>query len=161
MHPRPAPDGVLLREVTLAELLPARALFSYGGTRPPQQAVLPGDTDPRAVHLLATAGPRVVGAATLVWDPCELPTGELVVWRLRGLGVAAAVQGNGIGRELVSYRLGLVADRGGASAWCSARDGNVERFVRWGATPLGPMPEVVDNAPAGTTHTLLRWAAPS
>ena len=153
-----APAGFEIREVPLQDLLVARAVFSYASGRSPEDSVLPGDDDPRAVHLLAVSHGVVAGAATLTWDPCEMSDGELVHWRLRALGVAPTAQRRGIGRALVFRRLRLVAERGADTAWCSAREQNVERFTRWGAVAMGPVVVPGTDAPAGTSHTLMRWA---
>jgi ribosomal protein S18 acetylase RimI-like enzyme len=153
------PSGLELLEVLLCDLLPARAAFSYSGSRSPEDSSLPGDDDPRSVHLLAVSHGDVVGAASVTWDPLVLPDGEFVHYRLRALGVIPTAQRQGVGRALVEHGLHLVAVRGGGAAWCSARDSNVERFIRWGAVALGPLTLAGSQAPPDTSHTLMRWAA--
>ena len=56
-------------------------------------------------------------------------------------------------------RIHLVAERGANAAWCSAREQNVERFTRWGAVAIGTVVVPGADAPAGTSHTLMLWAA--
>jgi GNAT superfamily N-acetyltransferase len=143
--------------VSTAEILIHRAKFSYDSARLPDRCALPGDDHPDSVHLVAFDGGIAVGAATLTFDPFELTDGELVLWRLRALGVDPAHRRNGIGLTLNTRRLWLVAQRGGEAAWCSARSENGERFARWGGELLGSFDVADSQAPAGTTHMLIRW----
>jgi GNAT superfamily N-acetyltransferase len=149
--------SVRLVEVTPAEVLVHRAQFSYAGERSPEQSALAGDDHPDSVHLLAFADGFAVGAATLTFDPFELTSGDLVLWRLRALGVAPSYQCKGIGFMLNRRRLWLVAQRGGVSAWCSARIEHGARFTRWGGEVLGPFTVAGSQAPEGTAHLLVRW----
>ncbi|GAB2456320.1 GNAT family N-acetyltransferase [Jatrophihabitans fulvus] len=109
-------------------------------TRPLRLAVLrpglPPDTPtledpPGAVHLAARDGGEVVGAAVLVVRPFARQPGRRG-WQLRGMAVAPARQGTGVGAQVLAAAVRLAAGRGVEVLWCQARTSAVGFYERQG-----------------------------
>ncbi|MFL6136281.1 MAG: GNAT family N-acetyltransferase [Frankiaceae bacterium] len=162
-----------LRPATIEEIRPLRAAVLRPGM-PFEAAVWRGDDDPGALHVAACSPdgpgrPGVVGVVSLlpaaypgpgggepgngngdgarddIRDGAGPPVGA-PGYQLRGMAVATAAQGRGIGAALLRGALYLLAERGAPLVWCNARlvvAGFYERggFVRDGGehalAPLG------------------------
>lgn len=133
-----------VEEATPAETLPLRAAVLRPGGRP---ADLPGDDDPRTLHLVARDRTgQVVGVVRLHPNPCPWRPGARA-WQLRGMATDPAVRGMGAGRALVAEGLRRVAGLGGRLVWCDARAAAAGFYERMGFTavagpyelpPIGP-----------------------
>lgn len=128
--------SVHIRPIAAVQTLPLRSAV-LRPDRPIEQSIFAGDDDPASLHLGAFAGNALVGVASLYWEP--LPStvmqaatpaiGPAQIWRLRGMAVEPALQGQGYGRQLLDACLQQVAERGGSLLWCNARK-NVVGFYR-------------------------------
>lgn len=128
--------GVRLRTAAAAELIGLRrAVLRAGRDQPP--AGIAEDDDPATVHLAALAeDASVIGALTLVAQPCpDDPDANSV--RLALMAVAPAHQRRGVGsalveaaQELVSGRLDLI--------WATARDSALGFYARHGFRVTSP-----------------------
>jgi predicted GNAT family N-acyltransferase len=134
-----------VEEATLAETLSLRAAVLRPDGRP---ADMPGDDDPRTLHLAARdrAG-EVVGVVRFSPNPCPWRPRETPAWQLRGMATDPAVRGLGAGRALVAQGLRLVTGLGGRLVWCHARAAAAGFYERMGFTvvtdpyelaPIGP-----------------------
>jgi len=88
----------------------------------PEEAMLPGERDPGAVHL-AALDPHgdVVGTAVLLPERFERMPDRADAWRLRGMATEERLRGQGIGGQVVRRVIEHVAARGGGLLWCHAR----------------------------------------
>ena len=85
---------------------------------PRESAVFDGDDHPEALHFVAVDRGSIVGCVTL--HPSTF-NGE-PAWQLRGMAVAPAMQGRGIGAALLETAQGAVAcDPARRMLWCNAR----------------------------------------
>jgi len=91
--------------------------------RPGQAAdelVYPGDEDPASLHLASFREGEIVGIASVMpgGHPRDPRGGD---WRIRGMAVAEAHRGRGIGTTLLSACEAHARVRGGSRLWCNAR----------------------------------------
>jgi len=104
----------------------------------PDEAVLPGERDPDAVHLAArTADGAVVGTAVLVREPFEPMPDRADAWRLRGMATDERLRGRGIGERVLRQAVDHVAGHGGGLLWCHARTPARRFYERAGFTAVG------------------------
>jgi len=114
----------------------------------PRYSVYPGDDDPQTLHLGAvTPAGAVIAVASVYLEPLPndgrlLPDAgawrenESKAWRLRGMAVAEAYRGQGVGSALLYATFAAVRDRGGAVYWANARTSAVPFYTRHGLEPL-------------------------
>jgi GNAT superfamily N-acetyltransferase len=104
----------------------------------PEHTVLPGERDPRAVHLAALdADGQVIGTAVLLPERFELMPDRADAWRLRGMATDERLRGRGIGRQVVRRVLEHLAAQGGGLLWCHARLPAQAFYERAGLMPVG------------------------
>jgi GNAT superfamily N-acetyltransferase len=109
----------VIRLVSLQQTLALRSAVLRPG-RPLGEAVFPHDDEEETLHLGAFNGEAIVGIASLYREPMPGST-NTNTWRLRGMAVAPALQGRGIGRLLLHACFDQVQARGGTVLWCNAR----------------------------------------
>ena len=97
------------------------------------ESVYPVDDLPDTVHLAAMSGDVVVGTATVFPEPYD----GRAAWRLRGMAVAEARRGEGIGFSLLREVVDRVRARGSDLIWCNARTVALPFYVRNGFTIVG------------------------
>ena len=107
-----------IRPATAAEVINLRHVVLRAGL-PRSTAVFAGDEDPAARHFVAVAEEgAIVGCVTLHPSAFE---GE-PAWQLRGMAVAPALQGMGIGKLLLAaVERSVAADLLPRPLWCNAR----------------------------------------
>jgi len=98
---------------------PLRAAVLRPG-RPPEELVYPGDEDPASLHLAVQIAGELAGIATVMpgGHPRDARPGD---WRIRGMAVAEAHRGRGIGGSLLQACAEHARTRGGSRLWCNAR----------------------------------------
>ena len=116
-----------------------------------EEMVYQGDDLPDSLHLGAfhTAGDPdgpVVGVLTLNTAPMP-GQAEAGDYQLRGMAVAAAMQGRGVGRLLVQRALSEVATRSGTRIWCNARVSAMGFYQSLGFVTQGEPFEIVPIGP--------------
>lgn len=89
--------------------------------QPPEAAVYPGDEAPETLHLGLYVGGRQLGVASLYREPPPDAAPGDAGWRLRGMAVDPASQGQGHGAALLRACLEHAAREGGTQVWCNAR----------------------------------------
>ncbi len=113
-----ARSGVRIAPVDVRTLLVVRAAV-LRPARPLETARFDGDEDPTTLHLGAFDGDgQLVGVVSVMRErpsseAAERMTGSLDrtgrAWRLRGMAVVPAMQGRGVGRDLVQAALARLA----------------------------------------------------
>ncbi len=101
---------------------------------------LPGDQPPPAdaLHVAALRDDVVIGAATVLLERWPGPgTIREPAWRLRGMVVAEAERGAGIGRAVLDHAVVLAASRGAGSLWAEARSSALGFYLGAGWTVQG------------------------
>lgn len=117
-----------VRIVNVEEIRPLRHSVLIVGTAR-KSAEFAGDDDPETLHVAAYEGDRVIGCASLVPSEWE---GQ-PAWQLRGMATDPEFRGDGVGREVLRFAEETVrrmADR--RVAWCNARTGAVEFYLKQG-----------------------------
>jgi ribosomal protein S18 acetylase RimI-like enzyme len=97
--------------------------------RPLSESVFAGDDDEATEHWGIFLNDTLIAVASLYQEP--LPQSpDPHAWRLRGMAVSPAFQGQGYGRQLLDRCLQSVADNGGRVLWCNARTSAVGFYQR-------------------------------
>lgn len=109
----------------------------------------PGDT-PGAVHLAARDGDEVVGAVVLLAEACPLWPDRPGL-RLRGMAVAPARQGTGVGSLVLAAACARLDDE---VLWCNARASARRFYERHGFVAEG---EEFRTGDTGLPHFLMWW----
>jgi GNAT superfamily N-acetyltransferase len=109
------------------------------------------DLMPETVHIGAFDGERVVGCASVFPDPY---VDEPNAWRLRGMAVDPAYQGQGIGRLVLDAATAAAEQAGAPSIWANGRVSAMAFYQRLGWDAVG---DVFDYGPASLPHlTIIR-----
>jgi predicted GNAT family N-acyltransferase len=130
------PDrDVTIRRVTSAETRPLRHAVLRPHQRP-EELVYPGDDAPETLHLAAYRRDELIGTASLYREP---PPGseDPRAFRLRGMAVAPADQGSGLGAELLRRCLEHAAREDASVVWCNARTRAARFYARHGFEARG------------------------
>lgn len=85
----------------------------------PEELVYPGDDAPDTLHVGAYLGGTQVGVASIYRE--AQPGVSDASWRLRGMAVTPAVQGQGHGAALLHACMAHARAHGGTRLWCNAR----------------------------------------
>ena len=86
--------------------------------RPIEECSYPEDTLPGAFHLGAFDGEDLVGIASFSPEHIE---GTQNAYRLRGMAVDPALQGRGIGAQIMQFAFAHLGSLGCDVLWCNAR----------------------------------------
>jgi predicted GNAT family N-acyltransferase len=115
-----------------------------------------GDDNPDAIHLAALdpAG-AVVGACLVLPRPYPLRPEQPQAWRLRGMAIAAARQGQGVGGLVLAAAITEIRRRDGRVAWCDARSSALAFYAQHGFLLEG---EEFRHAESGIPHYRM-WRA--
>jgi predicted GNAT family N-acyltransferase len=122
---------VSIEQVPVEMTLPLRsAVLRSGGP-----AAMPGDDDPRTVHLAAQDPTgTVVGVVRIHPEPCPWRPDAARPWQLRGMATTSAVRGSGAGRALTEAAVERVRAHDGDLVWCDARTSAAGFYERMGFT---------------------------
>lgn len=123
-------------DVSVVRLLRSRVLRPF---QTPEELVYEHDAQSDAVHLAALEAGRLVGTSTVFRDEyADLARREgSGGWRIRGMAVVSAVQGRGIGRDLVEACLAVGRRDGGRYIWCNGRVTAARFYAHLGFEVLG------------------------
>ena len=106
-------------QITAAETRMLRGAVLRPG-HPLESSIYPGDDDSESQHFGAFLNGELIGVASVFRQP--LPgESDANSWRLRGMAVEPARQGQGIGRAILQFGVAQIAQRGGELLWCNAR----------------------------------------
>jgi GNAT superfamily N-acetyltransferase len=104
---------------------------------PDPNVVFPEDTRPGTFHLaVRDDADRIVGIGTFLPDQCPHRSGRRG-WRLRGMAVEPALQGQGIGRALLAEGLARLKADGAEVVWARGRDTALGFYEREGWVVVG------------------------
>jgi GNAT superfamily N-acetyltransferase len=116
-------------------VLPLRHRILRAG-RPREAARARQDRDPATRHFAALADGEVVGVATIFPDDTALAPGQSAL-RLRGMAVAEAWQGRGVGRLLIRELVAAARGAGAGVLWANGRDTALSFYAGVGFRVVG------------------------
>jgi predicted GNAT family N-acyltransferase len=108
-----------IRHIETAQTYPLRGAILRPG-HPPSESVFPDDDAPETFHLGAFIDEKLLGVATFFPETASFAP-QLRAYRLRGMAVAEAAQGSGLGRALIEAAVRQLEARGAEVLWCNAR----------------------------------------
>lgn len=103
---------------------------------PDANVVFTEDSRLEAFHLAVRDDSAVVGVASFLESECPHRPGRRS-WRLRGMAVEPALQGQGIGRFLLAHAVGRLRDDGIEVLWARGRDTALGFYEREGWVVVG------------------------
>lgn len=118
----------------------------------PDEIVLPGDDDARALHAGVLADGALVAVGSVFPDP-EAPD---AAWRVRGMATDPAWQGRGAGREVLDALLAHAWAQGGDRVWCNARTTAAGFYLKAGLRQVGDVFELPHIGP----HVVMEISRP-
>lgn len=115
-----------------------------------EDMVYDGDDLPTTMHIGAfdtyTSADEPIGVVTL--NPAPMPGDPSETdWRLRGMAVAHAWHGKGVGALIVNTSMDKVRDQAGQRIWCNARVSAMGFYTRLGFERHGEPFDIVDIGP--------------
>lgn len=123
---------------------------------PYETTLFVGDELSSTRHVVGTLGERPVGCLTLLIPdkaPCAAQaSASALSVQLRGMAVLGALQGHGIGGQLLSF-VQSIAEREGWELWCHARQSAMGFYAKHGWIVEGEPFEI----PKIGTHFVMRW----
>ena len=123
-------------ELTLEEVLPLRHAVLRNG-RPDLTAELPQDGVEGCFHIgLRDEHGTVVATSSYVPEATMWRPGR-VAWRLRGMAVAAQLQGSGVGRLVLEAAMNRLRSMSVEVLWANARDTALGFYERTGMEVVG------------------------
>ncbi len=163
--PSPSPR---VERCTTAQVLPLRLAVLRDGT-PSQDANYSEDELPGAVHLAIREQTGVTSTdgtfsnglviATSTWIPRPYPLDQAtpppVAVQLKGMAVAKAAQGQGLGAALLVAGIELATDLGAKCVWARARDSALYFYERRGFKTVGE--QFIDEATGMGHHIVVTW----
>ncbi len=139
-----------IREIQAAEAHGLRRAVLRGGN-PDSDVHYPQDDDPASFHLGADVGGELVGVAS--FTPAQTPHRPGTrAWQLRGMAIAPAHQGLGLGSAVIGEAVARVRADGAAVLWCNARDTALGFYERRGFKVIG---EGFVTADSGLPHHVM------
>jgi predicted GNAT family N-acyltransferase len=109
-----------------------------------------GDHDPGTLHFAATVGNEAISCLSLYasqWNGSR-------AWQLRGMATDAALQGQGIGRQLLDYAAGeALTLQSSWPIWCNARVSAMGFYKKAGWTVESEQFEIEGVGP----HVRMLW----
>ncbi|AZQ42863.1 GNAT family N-acetyltransferase [Nonlabens ponticola] len=119
--------------------------------RPVETCKMDGDDLESTIHLGAYDGDLLVGVTTLLLDSIAeldyLNHSKEKTYRMRGMGVLANQQGNGIGRKIVEHAENLLRDNGIKLLWFNARIVAIPFYLKLGFIKYGNQFDVPNVGP--------------
>jgi GNAT superfamily N-acetyltransferase len=97
---------------------------------------VPDDDLPGTWHLGARHSGALVGVASFYSRPCPLAT-DVAAMQLRFMAVDPAMQGRGIGRQLLDHALRELRKEKVGILWANGRDTALDFYTRLGFTVVG------------------------
>ena len=142
----------VVTSVGLTDIMQLRVAVLRKGT-PATDCNYPEDAYPDVVHFgIIRDG---ITIATSSWFMKECPEKPSVAaMQLKGMAVAAELQGAGLGALLIDAGMALAKERGATIAWARARDSAMGFYERFGFTSTGE--GFVDGLTAMPHHIVVR-----
>ena len=141
---------VTIERVPVTEVLDLRMAVLRDGT-PSTNPRYPEDDDVDSVHLAARLAGTVIATSTWLPRPwADQPTAPAT--QLRGMAVAKAHQGSGVGGILLQSGIERARGEGSLLVWARARDTAIRFYEKHGFTVVGD--QFIDEA-TGVGHHLV------
>ncbi len=134
-----------IRELSLSEVLPLRALVLRNGKLAPEQCVNEGDDHPDTFHTGCVEEQQVVAIATFMQE--NYPGYEGIGFRLRGMAVALELQGKGYGKKALQFGIQQLNSKGIYYLWCNARKVAYDFYIGQGFQFISEEFEIGDIGP--------------
>ena len=129
-------SGVTVVEITVEDAYELRRSVLRDGT-PSDEVRFPEDAVAGTFHIGARDGDgRLVATSTYTPSPCPHRPG-VEAYQLRGMAVAHAWQGHGVGRAVLDAAAHRIRATGARVLWAWARDSALEFYERFGMTVVG------------------------
>jgi predicted GNAT family N-acyltransferase len=145
-------DTFTIKQVSIDEILDLRMAVLRDGT-PSTNPRYPEDDSPDSVHLAVLIDDDVVATSTWLPRPWTLDT-VAPATQLRGMAVAKALQGSGIGGTLLHAGMERAIEQGSHYVWARARDSAIYFYERHGFTVVGD--QFMDEATGVGHHLVVR-----
>lgn len=131
------PD-VKIEIVPIEEILALRTRALRPHFEPGQLAHFEGDECEDSLHVAAREGGDVIGCVTFMRRPAPFAPEEPAI-QLRGMAVAAARRGEGVGARMLARGMDLLAIHASPARvlWCNARERAVPFYARQGFVTHG------------------------
>ena len=135
----------VIRPISAAATRPLRAEVLRRG-QPASDLVYPGDDAPHALHVGAFVDDALAGIATVYPEPMPIPPDDpddadgldrASAFRLRGMATRGTLQGQGLGRRVLTRCLDHVREAGADVLWCNARTNARGFYERLGFRTAG------------------------
>jgi GNAT superfamily N-acetyltransferase len=118
-----------LEFANLTDLMPLRHFILRPTEPDDSRCTYPGDTDERALHLLASIKGSAVGMVSVLPQPRRFARFGLASSRMRAFGILPKYQRTGLGTELLIEAFDHIADGGHLPLWGSGRS-HLSRFYK-------------------------------
>lgn len=109
-------QAIIVRVAAFDEIVELRHAVLRAGL-PREMAVFPGDETATNWHFGAFLNGRSVGCASFHLNQWE----GKPAWQLRGMATDPALQGKGVGRELLAFSEAMLRKESPRILWCNAR----------------------------------------
>jgi predicted GNAT family N-acyltransferase len=149
-------EVITIRQVDIEDVLDLRMAVLRAGT-PSTNPRYPEDGSPDSVHLAALLDGEVIATSTWLPRPWINDT-TVPATQLRGMAVAVAHQGSGIGGKLLHAGVDLATDQGSHYVWARARDTAIYFYERHGFSVVGD--QFMDEATGVGHHLMVRRVTP-
>lgn len=135
-----------VRRATADEVRPLRL-----GVLRPDAPLEPAayDFEPETMHIAALDGDVVIGCASVFPNAYEETT---AAWQLRGMAVAPAYQGQGVGRQVLEVAVDAVRATGAPLLWAYGRVSALGFYEQMGWRAVG---EEFTYGPAALPHYVI------
>ena len=124
-----------LKHITAQQARPHRQAILRPG-QPPEAVIYAKDDNPETRHFAIFESDEILAVASLENDPFPF-NGEVLSWRMRGVGTYPEARGRGYGAILIQASIDHALSKGGKYIWCNARVAAIpfyaaSRFVQHG-----------------------------
>ena len=144
-------------EISAAETHPLRTAVLRDND-PARPVAFDNDDHPDALHLgVRDRNGAIVAISSWMPNPLDASADDVAI-QLRGMAIAAAWQGRGIGGVLFETGIERAARRDFTLAWARARDSALGFYVRHGCTVIGD--GFIDDTTRLAHHIVIRRLAP-
>jgi GNAT superfamily N-acetyltransferase len=142
----------IVTSVGLSDIMQLRIAVLRKGT-PATDCNYPEDSFPDVVHFGIIHEGTAVATSTWFMSECPEKLGVSAM-QLKGMAVADALQGAGLGALLIDAGLALAKERGATIAWARARDSAMGFYERLGFASAGE--GFIDSPTAMPHHIVVR-----
>lgn len=127
-------DGLTIETVALKTIMPLRFAILRRNEADDSRCKYPGDEAPQAIHLRAIRNGSAFGMVSILPDSrILLADAPQAISRIRGLGVLHHLQGQGLGRWILTRAIGIAQENDLLPTWGSGRSHLATFYHSFGA----------------------------